>query len=67
MLSIAAKNFPGSDLKAEVGRPLFWSAGPLSTAQQTTEMIADQQTGKNSGPALVFRIFWPIFKNISRR
>ncbi len=26
---------------------VHWSA-----AQQTTEMIADQQTGKNSGPAL---------------
>jgi hypothetical protein len=25
----------------EVARPLFWSAGPLSAAQQTTEMIAD--------------------------
>ncbi len=41
-------------------------------------MIADQQTGKNSGPALadyrnlalaipLFCIFWPIFKNISKR
>ncbi len=58
-----------------MGRPLFWSAGPPSAAQQTTEMIADQQTGKNSGPALanyrngasaipLFCIFWPIFKNI---
>jgi hypothetical protein len=37
---------------AEVGRPLFWSADPLSVAQRTTEMIADQQTGKNSAPAL---------------
>jgi hypothetical protein len=36
----------------EVGRPLFWFAGPLSAAQQTIEMIADQRTGKNSGPAL---------------
>ena len=34
-------------LSAEVGRPLFWSA-----AKQTTEIIADQRTGKNSGPAL---------------
>jgi hypothetical protein len=41
-------------------------------------MIADQRTGKNSGPALadyrkrasavpLFCIFWPIFKNIPRR
>jgi hypothetical protein len=42
-------------------------------------MIADQQTGKkNSGPALadyrsgastipLFCIFWPVFKNISKR
>jgi hypothetical protein len=29
-----------------------WSAGPLSAAQRTTEMIADQRTGKNSRPAL---------------
>jgi hypothetical protein len=35
-----------------VGRPLFWSAGLLSDAQRTSEMIADQQTGKNSGPPL---------------
>jgi hypothetical protein len=59
-----------------VGRPLFWSAGSLSAAQRTTEMIADQQTGKNSGPVLadyrngayaipLFCIFWPILKNIS--
>jgi hypothetical protein len=38
---------------SEVSRPLFWSDGPLSAAQQTSEMIADQRTGKNSGPALV--------------
>jgi hypothetical protein len=41
-------------------------------------MIADQRTGKNSGPALadylngasaipLLCIFWPIFKNISKR
>jgi hypothetical protein len=58
-----------------VGRPLFWSADPLSAAQQTTEMIADQRTAKNSGSALadyrngafavpLFCIFWPILKNI---
>jgi hypothetical protein len=64
-----------SGLSPEVGRPLFWSASPLSAAQRTTKMIADQKTGKNSGPALpdyrhgasiilLFCIFWPIFKNI---
>ncbi len=37
---------------AEVSIPLFWSAGLLSNAQRTTQMIADQRTGKNSGPAL---------------
>jgi hypothetical protein len=57
---------------------LFWSAGLLSAAQWTTEIIADQQTGKNTGPALadyqsgasaipLSCIFWPIFKNISKR
>jgi hypothetical protein len=61
-----------------VGRPLFWFAGPLSAAQRTTEMIADQRTGYNSGPALadnrneasaipLFYILWPNFKNISKR
>ncbi len=30
----------------KVGRPLFWSA-----AQRTTEILADQRTGKISGPA----------------
>jgi hypothetical protein len=60
-------------LTPEVGRPLFWSTGPLSGAQQTTEMIADQRTAKNSGSALadyrngafavlLFCIFWPILK-----
>jgi hypothetical protein len=29
---------------------------PLSAAQQTTEMIADQQTGKNSRPIPLFCI-----------
>jgi hypothetical protein len=68
----------GSHTNPEVGRPLFWSAGPLSTAQWTTEIIADQRTGKNSGPALannrngassipLFCIFLPIFKNVSKR
>ncbi len=62
----------------KVGRPLLWSAGPLSYAQRTTEMIANQQTGKNSGPPLadyqngafaipLFCIFGPSFKNISKR
>jgi hypothetical protein len=61
----------------KVGRPLFWSAGPLSAAQQTTEMIAEQRTGKNSEPALadyqdgvsaipLFSIFWPILKIFQR-
>jgi hypothetical protein len=59
-------------LCAEVGGRYF---GPLSAAQRTTEMIADQLAGKNSGPALadyrngasaipLLCIFWPIFKNI---
>jgi hypothetical protein len=39
-------------LESEMCRPLFWSAGPLFAVQRTTKMIADQQTGKNSGPAL---------------
>jgi hypothetical protein len=39
-------------LSPEVDRPLFWSTGPLSAAQRTTEMIVDQRTGKKSGPAL---------------
>jgi hypothetical protein len=39
-------------VKSHVGRQLFWSAGPLSAAQRTTEMIADQRTRINSGPAL---------------
>ncbi len=38
--------FPRYRLKPKVGRPLFWSA-----AQRTTEMLVDQRTGKNSGPA----------------
>jgi hypothetical protein len=61
-----------------MGRLLFWSAGPLSAAKRTMEMIADQRTGKNSGTALadyrngastipLFRIVWPIKKNISKR
>jgi hypothetical protein len=61
-----------------VGRPLFWSAGPLSAAQQTTEnMIGDQWIGKNSRPALAdyqkrasaipqLCIFWPILKIFQR-
>jgi hypothetical protein len=28
-------------------RYFFWTAGPLSAAQRTTEMIADQWTGNN--------------------
>jgi hypothetical protein len=63
---------------AEAGIPLFWSAVPLSAAQRTTEMIADQRTGKNSGPALadyrngasailLFCILWPIFRNSELR
>jgi hypothetical protein len=62
----------------EVSRPLFWSAGPLSAVQQTTEMIADQRTGKNSRPAqahywnwasiiLLFCIFWPVLKIFQRK
>ncbi len=39
-------------LNAEVGRLLFWSAGRWSPVYWATEMIADQQTGKNCGPAL---------------
>ncbi len=35
-----------------MGRPLFWSAGPLSAAQRTTEMIVDQRNGKNGRPEL---------------
>ncbi len=35
------------EIYSKVDRPLFWSA-----AQRTTEMIADQRTGKNGGPAL---------------
>jgi hypothetical protein len=49
--------------------------GPLSAVQQTTEMIADQWTGKNSGPALTdyrngassiplhFWLFFKIFQS----
>ncbi len=61
-----------------MGRPLFWSAGPLSAAQRTTEMIVDQRTGKNSGPALadyrneastisLFCILWPNLENIPKK
>jgi hypothetical protein len=32
--------------QSEVGIPLLWSAGPLSAAQRTNEMIAVQRTGK---------------------
>jgi hypothetical protein len=53
-------------------------SGPLSAAQRTTEMKADNRTGKKSGAALadyrngapaipMFCIFWPNFKNISKR
>jgi hypothetical protein len=56
----------------------FGPPGPLSAAQRTTEMIVEQRTGKNSGPALadyrngasaipLFCICWPILKNISKR
>jgi hypothetical protein len=35
-----------------MGKPLFWSAeSAWSAAQRTTEMLADQRIGKNSGPA----------------
>jgi hypothetical protein len=59
-------------ISSKVGRPLFWSAGPLFAAQWTSEMIADQQTGKNSGPLkLSFRysavLSFGLFKKLFQR
>jgi hypothetical protein len=68
ILSTDCMNFRSKNIGMLTAILVRWSA-----VQRTTEMIADQRTGKNSGPALedyrngasaipLFCIFWRILK-----